>query len=119
MNFYFDNDKPIYKQIIDQLKVSIITGVYKCGDKLPSVRDLALSIRVNPNTINRALLELEDENLIVTKRTSGKFITDDVQMIKRVKKELASSIVDKFIVDMKNIDISNKEAIDYIKEREK
>ena len=115
MTFEFDNDKPIYKQLVDQLKISIITGIYKKGDKLPSVRDLALSIKVNPNTIQRALTELEDVKLITTKRTLGKFVTDDDNVLKTMKKSLAGSKIEKFIKDMNELNISKEEVIEFIR----
>lgn len=115
MNFEFDDKRPIYKQLVDQLKKLIINNEYKLGEKLPSVREYALMIKVNPNTINRALLELEEEGLIITKRTSGKFVTDDKKIIDKIRKELAKETVNKFIVDMENLNISRKEIIELIK----
>ena len=114
MVYEFDNDKPIYKQLVDHMKVSIVTGIYKPGDKLASVRDLATEIKINPNTIQRALQELEDEKLIITKRTLGKFITEDSKTIEKYKKELANSTMDRFISEISKLNISNKEIIDYI-----
>ncbi len=115
MNFEFDDNKPIYKQLVDQLKIAIVTNNYKLGEKLPSVRDYALLLRVNPNTINRALLELEEDGLIITKRTSGKFVTDDKKMIEKVQKELAKETINKFIINMEKLNISKKEVIELIK----
>lgn len=80
MEFNFDNDRPIYIQLVDSLKKYIISGKIKPGDRLPSVRDLALMIKVNPNTIQRALSELEDASLIYTERTNGKFVTCDKEI---------------------------------------
>lgn len=115
MDFEFDDNKPIYKQLVEQLKIAIITNVYKFGEKLPSVREYALLLRVNPNTINRALLELEEDKLIITKRTSGKFVTDDKKIIEQIKKELAKETIDKFMADMTKLNISKKEVIELIK----
>lgn len=115
MNFEFDDNKPIYKQLVDQLKIAIINDVYKLGEKLPSVRDYAILLRVNPNTINRALLELEEDGLVVTKRTSGKFVTEDIKILETVKKEIARETINKFIVDMQKLNISKKEVIELIK----
>jgi len=115
MNFEFDDSKPIYKQLVEQFKIAIVTNTYGAGEKLLSVRDYALELRVNPNTINRALLELEDDGLIITKRTNGKFVTEDKKVIEKVKKELAKETIDKFIIDMNNLNISKKEIIELIK----
>ena len=72
MDFTFDNNIPIYIQLLDYLKIYLISGVFKAGDKLPSVRDFATIFKVNPNTMQKALTELEDMNLIYTERTNGK-----------------------------------------------
>ena len=75
MNYNFDSERPIYLQIIDFIKNQIINGTLKSGDKIPSVRELALTFKVNPNTIVKALYFLETEKLIYTDRTNGKFVT--------------------------------------------
>lgn len=77
MNFIFDNDRPIYIQLVEQLKQYIVSARLKPGERLPSVRDLAMESKVNPNTMQKALSELEDDKLIYTERTNGKFVTDD------------------------------------------
>ncbi|MEG2351369.1 MAG: GntR family transcriptional regulator [Bacilli bacterium] len=119
MNFEFDNDRPIYKQLIDQIKFGIITGIYVLGEKLPSVRDLSFKIKVNPNTIQRALSELESNNLIITKRTSGKFVTNNATVINKLKKELSKKYVDKFTEKMDSLMISTEEITSLIKEKRK
>ena len=73
----FNKNIPIYIQIEEQIKLDIITNKYKPGEKIKSVREFALELKINPNTINRALLELEEEGLIITQRTSGKYITEN------------------------------------------
>ncbi len=115
MNFDFNNNKPIYKQLVDQLKIAIVTDVYEKGSKLPSVREFALNIKVNPNTINRALLELEECGLILTKRTSGKFVTEESLVINKIRKELAEETIEDFLENMKKLDISKKEILELIK----
>ena len=77
----FDNNIPIYIQIVEKLKIQIISGEYAPGERLLSVRDLATSLKVNPNTLQRALQELEDAGLIFTERTNGKFVTSDKALI--------------------------------------
>lgn len=111
----FDNDKPIYKQLVEQLKIAIVNNEYKLGEKIPSVRDYALMLKVNPNTISKALVELEENQLIITKRTNGKFVTENKDIIKKIKHELACESINKFIMDMENLNISRKEAINLIK----
>jgi DNA-binding transcriptional regulator YhcF (GntR family) len=115
MKFIFDDDKPIYKQLVEQLKIMIVNNVYKKGEKLPSVRDFAISIKVNPNTIQRALSELEDDGLIITQRTSGKFVTEDELIIKNLKNSLAHETIEKFLLDISKLDISTEELIELIR----
>ena len=115
MKFIFDDDKPIYKQLVEQLKIMIVNNVYKKGEKLPSVRDFAISIKVNPNTIQRALSELEDDGLIITQRTSGKFVTENEVIIKNLKKSLAHETIEKFLFDIAKLDISTEELIELIR----
>ena len=87
MDFSFDNNIPIYIQLLDYLKIYLISGVFKAGDKLPSVRDFATTFKVNPNTMQKALTELEDMNLIYTERTNGKYVTNDAKLIESLKDE--------------------------------
>ena len=81
MEYNFDNERPIYIQLVEMLKIEIISGRIKSGEKLPSVRDFAMKAKVNPNTMQKALSELERENLIYTERTNGKYVTDDNNLI--------------------------------------
>lgn len=119
MDFEFNNDTPIYKQLIDYFKIEISKGTYQPGDKLPSVRELAASIKINPNTIQRALQELEDNGLIYTKRTSGKFISEDSKVFKKLKEELAKEKIETFITDMNKLDISIDEIIKILNSKRK
>ena len=111
----FNDKKPIYIQLVEQIKIDIITNKYKINEKIPSVREFALNLKVNPNTINRALLQLEEEKLIITKRTSGKFITDDQKLIDKIKNDVAKTTTEKFLNDMEKLNISKKEIIELIK----
>ena len=116
MEFVFDNNIPIYIQLVEQLKIFIISRKIKAGEKLPSVRDLALQIKVNPNTIQKALGELESLGLIYTERTNGKFVTEDEELIDKLRSEHASSLVLNFIAGMESIGIEKKEIIKYLKD---
>ena len=115
MKFEFDNNVPIYIQLVDQLKIYIISGKIKCGERLPSVRDLALQIKVNPNTMQKALAELEELKLIYTERTNGKFITDNQKLIDKYKKEYADELSNKYFFSMKNIGFDENDTIEYLK----
>lgn len=116
MNWYFDNERPIYKQLIEQLTVFIISGECEPGSKLASVRDLALESKVNPNTMQRALQELESIGLIYTNRTNGKYVCDDNKLIEKIKKEMAKSNVEIFLANMAKLGIDKKETIKYLEE---
>ena len=116
MDYIFDNDRPIYIQLVEKLRLEIISNKLKPGERIPSVRELALEARVNPNTMQKALVELENEGLIYTERTNGKFVTTNKELIEKIKKQLAEEKVNNYLKDMKNIGISYKEAIDYLQE---
>lgn len=116
MKFSFDNDKPIYIQLVEQLKNCIISGNIKSGEKLPSVRELAIQAKVNPNTVQKALQELEDIELIYTERTNGKFVTNNQSLIEKYKKSYAKELTNKYILDMKSIGINASHIIEYLKE---
>ncbi|MFV0274722.1 MAG: GntR family transcriptional regulator [Bacilli bacterium] len=83
MNIIFDNTKSIHSQLVHHLVLLIISGKYKSSDRLPSVRDLALTFGVNPNTMQKALVELENMKLIFTQRTNGKFVTANEKKLKK------------------------------------
>ena len=114
----FNKNIPIYIQIEEQIKIDIITNKYKPGEKIKSVREFALELKINPNTINRALLELEEEGLIITQRTSGKYITENKKIIEKEKTKLINKKIDEFIKDMKILEIDKNEIIQIIKEKE-
>ena len=116
MSYNFDNERPIYVQLVEKIRFDIISGRLKSGEKIPSVRDFALEARVNPNTMQKALVELENEGLLYTERTNGKYVTDNKKLIEKIKKELAEEKVNNFIEDMKNIGISSDEIINYLKD---
>ena len=116
MDYIFDNERPIYIQLLEKIRLEIICGNLKSGQRLPSVRELALTARVNPNTMQKALTELESEGLIYTERTNGKFVTKNEKLIENIKKELAKEKVNNYLNDMKNIGITYEEAIRYLQE---
>ena len=115
MNFEFDNNIPIYIQLVEHLKIYIISGKVSPGDRLPSVRELAMQTKVNPNTMQKALGELENLGLVYTERTSGRFVTKDQDIIDRYKKDYAKEIADKFYNSMEGIGFSKEQAIEYLK----
>lgn len=116
MSWNLTNDRPIYLQIIEVIQFRIISGMYKPGDRLPSVRELAAEASVNPNTMQKALSELERCNLISTNRTSGKFISEDETMIRKLKQDLAKDEIQKFLVNMNKLGFTKKETIAILEE---
>ena len=103
MAWDFKDDRPIYTQLLEQIQKKIITEQYVSGDRLPSVRDLAAEASVNPNTMQRALSELERLGLIHSNRTSGRMITDNRQKILEVKKDIAAKTINEFLENMKSL----------------
>ena len=118
MKFNFDNNRPIYIQLVEQIRLLILSGYFKLGDRLPSVREFALIAKVNPNTVQKALQELEDEKLIYTDRTNGKYITDDKNLIKKLKLKIANDFVLNYLEDMNKIGFNKEDAIKYLMEYE-
>lgn len=111
MSWTLDNDRPIYLQLMERIQRDIIAGVYQSGDKLPSVRDLALEAAVNPNTMQKALSELERSGLVYSQRTSGRFITEDTEMLTQMKKELATEHIQEFFQKMEQLGFSRAELL--------
>lgn len=117
MEWQFLKDRPIYTQIIDQMEKAVVSGQYPPSSKIPSIRDLSVEAGVNPNTMQRALAELERNGLIVTERTNGKFVTDDMELIQSIKEKFACQAVNDFIASMNAIGIQDKnEMLNFIKE---
>ncbi|MCC0636776.1 MULTISPECIES: GntR family transcriptional regulator [unclassified Clostridioides] len=90
MEWELDNNKPIYIQLVEHLKLKIVSGEIKIGSKLETVRALAEDAEVNPNTMQKALTELERQGLVYSQRTKGRFVTDDKEKIKAMKEEIAN-----------------------------
>ena len=111
MSWTLDNDRPIYLQLMERIQRDIIAGVYQPGDKLPSVRDLALEAAVNPNTMQKAVSELERSGLVYSQRTSGRFITEDTEMLTQMKKELATEHIQEFFQKMEQLGFSRAELL--------
>lgn len=111
MTWSLNSDRPIYSQIVEVIEMKIVSGFYKPGSRLPSVRELAAEASVNPNTMQKALSELERSNLIITQRTSGRIVTEDTQMINKVKSELATEQIKDFLARMKELGFNEQEII--------
>lgn len=114
MKFEFDNNMPIYIQLVEQLKNNIISGTLSVGERLPSVRELALQTKVNPNTMQKALTELEDLGLVYTDRTNGKYVTNDVSLISKYKEKQKEKLTIEYLNSMYNIGLNKEDILDYL-----
>ena len=116
MPWDLSNDRPIYLQLMERIQQDIVSGVYSPGDRLPSVRELALEAAVNPNTMQKALSELERSGLVYSQRTSGRFITEDETMLKQLKSQLAEEHIRDFFEKMRQLGFQTEETLALIQE---
>lgn len=114
MSWTFKSDQPIYSQIVERIEIRIVKGEYPPGSKLPSVRELALEAGVNPNTVQRAYADLEQNGFVRTERTSGKYVTDDAEMLIALRKSLSSKYIEELFVRMTELGYSEKEIIEAV-----
>lgn len=118
MEWELKSDRPIYTQLLEELKRRIVSGYYKPGEKLLPVRELAQEAKVNPNTMQKALTELERQSLVFAVRTTGRYITEDEELVMNTKREFAASHVKNYVDEMTALGFNREEMIQYIKEYE-
>ena len=116
MPWDFDNSKPIYIQLVEELKLRVISGRLAAGSKLDSVRDLAEEAGVNPNTMQRALAELERDQLVYSQRTSGRFVTQDMELIKVMRNQYATTKIKEVTVALLQLGYTKEELLKLIEE---
>ncbi len=116
MAWELNSDRPIYTQILEIIQTRIISGIYKPGEKLPSVRELAAQASVNPNTMQKAFAELEKSGLITTQRGSGRSVTEDTIMIEQVQKQIAVLQIKNFFEKMKELGYDNDHILKLVEE---
>ena len=114
MPWALDADRPIYAQLVEKIQLDIVSGKYEAGDKLPSVRELAAEASVNPNTMQKAMQELERKGMVFAQRTSGRFITEDRVMIQQLKEEMASAQIQEFFQKMMQLGFQKEEMMNMI-----
>lgn len=114
MDLEFDDKMPIYLQIMDRIKMDIATEKLKANDKLPSVREMATILKVNPNTLQRAYQELERLDIVYTQRGMGTFVGERKNMIDDLREEMAKEVIDSFILRMKRLGFGEQEIIESI-----
>ncbi len=117
MDWEFKKGVPIYLQIIEKMEFDLLSGKYKPGDKLPSVRDLALEAGVNPNTMQKAFVEMERDGLIYTERTSGRFVTTEQGRIDALKDEISMKYVDELFKTLHFLGFTDKEILEVVKDK--
>ena len=117
MDKKLSENMPIYVQIMNSVKEAIAAGEISPSERIPSVRELAQDFEVNPNTMQRALNELEREGLLVSERTAGRYVTDDKELIEELKNEMAARTADRFRKEMGALGFSDDEMIDFFRER--
>ena len=116
MEWTFRSDAPIYAQLVEQIQQGIVSGAFPPGGRLPSVRDLAMEAGVNPNTMQRALQELEREGMVFSQRTAGRFVTEDPAIIERTKDAFAAKLIESFLAGMGKLGYSRAEILARLKE---
>ena len=114
MQWQFSNDAPIYAQLIRGIQIRIVAGIFPTGERLPSVRDLAAEAGVNPNTMQRALTELERLGLVRSQRTTGRFVTEDETVIRALKEDLARTQIRDFLAGMAQLGFPLEEIVSLI-----
>lgn len=114
MTWQFNSFEPVFIQLSRKIRAEIILGVYGKGEQIPSVRQLAADASVNPNTVQRALLLLEDEGLLCARGTAGRFITEDEALISRIREEMRADAVRALLKDTRELGITKSELLRYI-----
>ena len=116
MEWKIRGDLPIYSQLVEQIRLAIVCGSILPGEKLPAVRDLAAEAGVNPNTMQRALQELEREGMVFTQRTAGRYVTEDMRVIDRAKEKLADELIRGFLDAMQKLGYQRAEIVALLEE---
>lgn len=117
MEWKIETDRPVYLQLVEQIKLRIISGIYKAGDRLPAVRELAAEASVNPNTMQKAFNELEGGGLVVTMRTAGRYITENKDIIEKTRIDIITEFADDFLRKMELYGYSKSDVINILKGR--
>lgn len=112
-------DRPIYQQLVEQITMQVVSGVLQPGEKVLPVRELATEAGVNPNTMQRALAELEREGLLYSNRTSGRYVTEDAKMITTIREDLAADRIRDFLSAMTQLGFNETETVSFIEKLRK
>ena len=112
----FQNERPIYMQIVEQMEMEIMSGHYPKGSKLPTVRELAMQYKVNPNTMQKAFVELEQRGLVFAKRTSGRYVSENESVIENVKQQAAKAKTQEYIRYVRQLGLEEEDILRLFKE---
>ena len=115
MAWEFENGRPIYAQLLELIEQKIVAGEYPPGSRIPSVRELASEAAVNPNTMQRAMAELENRGLIITNRTAGRTVTEDTQVLSEIKNQKANMLTSEYVTKMTEMGFDQSEIIELIR----
>ena len=116
MEWNFRSELPIYSQLVERIKLGIVSGSFRPGERLPSVRDMAAEAGVNPNTMQRALQELERDGMVYAQRTAGRFVTEDMRVIEHTKKQFAEEQIRSFLDAMGKLGYRREEILSLLAE---
>ncbi len=116
MAWKFTNDRPVYLQIAERLERKVLSGEYKAGEQIPTVRQIALEATVNPNTVQHAFAELESEGIILSRGTLGRFVTEEADAIEALRLQMAERLVSGIIKDLEELSVTKEQAIKMIEE---
>ena len=116
MDWHIAPDAPIYAQLAKQIRLGIVSGEYVPGERLPPVRELALSAGVNPNTMQRALQELEGRGLLQAQRTAGRTVTADVEILQQLRRRRAQTLAEEFLHQMQALGLDRAQTEELLRE---
>lgn len=116
MKWQFDNKRPIYLQIVEELQKDLLSGVYPPSSKFPTVRELAVEASVNPNTMLKALQLLEAEGYLCSQRTTGRVVTDDLSKITQKKRDKIQEVAENFLTEMEDLGYTWEASGEYVME---
>lgn len=116
MAWNFASDKPVYLQISERIIASVLSGKYQPGQQIPTVRQLAIEAAVNPNTVQHAFSKLENDGLIVSQGTVGRYVTEDINIIENCRKQITQQTVKDFVKSVKKLSVSKAVVLKMIEE---
>lgn len=114
MEWTFKDGLPIYTQLIEQIKMRIAGGAFQPGEKVPAVREMAIDAGVNPNTMQRALSELERDGLVYSVRTSGRFITEEKETLDNLQKSLSKNFIEQLFENLEKLGMNREEIVNAV-----